>query len=621
MTPRPLHLLKGLNDDQLEAALCDTHCLCSACPGSGKSKTAAQKAAFLLSGNPKVLLGAVTFTKEAATELRDRIIDAAGEQYASRLLVGTFHSLCLIQQSPDRKLQYGGDILSILQRQAGNATRRKLSTSNIAMEGERIAFVVRAIEECGNDMDVDQATSIIEAAKASLAIGHAVDNPDAKALHDIYQAILARNHKIDFQDIIARTVSGMRAGTIAPFPFTHLLIDEFQDTDALQFAWAMLHKDISTLTAVGDDDQSIYAFRAALGYGGMDQFAKELRATRVVLSTNYRCNEEILSPAARLINNNVHRIRKALLAARGPGGSASTVKLHDATAEAEAVRKYAQSVLAGTATDSGAVMAVLARRNLDLDEVESAFRMAEVPFTRTSGRSLFNHPETVVFAELISHACGSAKAKSLDQVLSWVGVDHEDLNALHSAIGGDLRAMKQKDLVASGMRAAGAKTARDLIDMIGAWRALVQEGGREILVLNGIESYLQMHAKKDGEKKRLELLHRCLVAFDKTPLGSRIRKMQENNRNTTPDEPHVVLMTAHGSKGLEWNHVWMVRCNEGVFPPDEAAMEEERRLFYVAMTRARDALVISTTTDGKAPSRFIGESGVPERCAEALPSV
>ena len=117
-------------------------------------------------------------------------------------------------------------------------------------------------------------------------------------------------------------VEGMEQGTIPPYPFTYLLVDEFQDTDPLQYRWIELHaKAGSIVTVVGDDDQSIYAFREALGYRGMESFITEFDAKPVVLGSNYRCRAEILSAADRVIRNNVDRIAKVLRAEKGAGGS------------------------------------------------------------------------------------------------------------------------------------------------------------------------------------------------------------------------------------------------------------------------------------------------------------
>ncbi|MGF6960803.1 superfamily I DNA/RNA helicase [Paraburkholderia youngii] len=282
-------MLDGLNPQQREVAERRGHCVAIACPGAGKTKTIAAKAALLLS-DPAAIVGAVTFSKDAAVELRDRILALAGDGTRKRLIAGTFHSLAF----------------------------RQLGKRDIATDGDRMALIARVIAELGLDCKPEDVVPVIEGIKTNF--GRVEAGTGDAQIYAAYQASLERNGKIDFQDMLRLAVAGMEAGDIEPYHFTDLLVDEFQDTDPLQYRWVELHAQAgANVTVVGDDDQSIYGFRAALGFRGMESFATSFNARRVVLGSNYRCHDEILSAADRVIRNNADRILKVLRAERGPG--------------------------------------------------------------------------------------------------------------------------------------------------------------------------------------------------------------------------------------------------------------------------------------------------------------
>jgi len=225
----------------------DGHCLAIAAPGSGKTKTLAVKAALLLSRGKSVT--AVTFTRDAALELRDRILAIAGQQAVSMLLVGTFHSIDLLMAFPGKqKTAMGADIL-----RKGHS--RLSRPWEIVREGSRRGFVACAIEHAELEPTIEEATAVIEGIKS----GHSKPETQRHAeLAATYQDIMGRHGVIDFQDILLKTNEALDQGVISPLQCDHLLIDEFQDTDLAQFKWAMHHRKSSVLTAVGDDDQSIY---------------------------------------------------------------------------------------------------------------------------------------------------------------------------------------------------------------------------------------------------------------------------------------------------------------------------------------------------------------------------
>ncbi|CAE6863772.1 ATP-dependent DNA helicase Rep [Paraburkholderia aspalathi] len=264
--------------------------------------------------------------------------------------------------------------------------------------------------------------------------------------YNAYQEALARNGKIDFQDLLRLAVAGMEKGEIQPYPFTDLLVDEFQDTDPLQYRWVELHANAGArVTVVGDDDQSIYGFRAALGFRGMESFASTFDAQRVVLGSNYRCRSEILDAADRLIRHNEDRIPKLLRAERGTGGTVDTQRSDDEYIDAVAALDALQPKLA-----AGRSCAILARTNRILDPIESVCRSHGVPYFRASGRSIINRPQGALMCNLLEIVQGT-RLNGLDAVLGHSGMSSDHLALLHREMGSALAQRQKKDLVALGL--------------------------------------------------------------------------------------------------------------------------------------------------------------------------
>ena len=253
-------VLDGLNPDQRETALHRGHCLALATAGSGKTKTMAAKAARLLQEGEMV--AAVTFTRDAALELRNRIIAMAGPGHHGRMLVGTFHSICMLMAHPkERRTDFGSLILKDMRSPFHKPWK-------IVNEGMRRDYIIRALREQGmEEVPLEEASRMIEEVKAGTSRGTLLEGMREVTL--VYNALLQRSGQIDFQDIILKTNVALRSREMTTLPVSELLVDEFQDTDEAQYEWTAAHAKAGTnVTAVGDDDQSIYAFRRALGGSG-----------------------------------------------------------------------------------------------------------------------------------------------------------------------------------------------------------------------------------------------------------------------------------------------------------------------------------------------------------------
>ncbi|MFM0411271.1 ATP-dependent helicase [Paraburkholderia dipogonis] len=562
-------MLDGLNPQQREVAELRRPCVAIACPGAGKTMTIATKAALLLA-DPHTVVGAVTFSKDAAVELRDRILALAGTGARSRLVAGTFHSLA----------------------------NRQLGKRDIATDGDRAGLLARVLAELGLQWKVDEVIPVIERIKTNFG-RVAADSPDARLFH-AYQEALTRNGKIDFQDMLRLSVAGMESGDIEPYRFTDLLVDEFQDTDPLQYRWVELHARAgATVTVVGDDDQSIYGFRAALGFRGMESFAATFGAQRVVLGSNYRCRAEILSAADRVIRNNVERVAKVLRAERGAGGAIVTRRFDDEYADAVAAVEQL-----GPQLGAGNSCAILARTNRILDPIEAVCRSHGVPYYRASGSSVLNRPQGALMCNLLLIVEGR-KQNGLDAVLGYTGMSSTHLSALHRDMGAQLVQRAKKDLVGLGLPEDTASAYRAFMKRLAEWTQM-SERKFYSLALDGVLEMMMTYARDDQAKRAIQATYDVLSRLTGT-FGERIEYLKRDNNK--PTDGALVLTTMHSSKGLEWDHVWITRAEEGVVPDEKSTESEERRLFYVAMTRARDTLTIATIKKNPV-SRFVIESEV-----------
>ena len=596
-------ILSELNPQQREVALHAGHCLSIACPGSGKTKMLATKAATLLNEGERVC--AVTFTRDAALELRERTMKLADPRTKGNLLVGTFHSVCMLMASP-RKHQgeFGRSILSKMQSPFS-------SPWNLVKEGVRIGYIIRAIRESGTKVKLRDATPIIELAKEAGTIPEDLD-PELQAMVSIYIKLMEEANVIDFQDIILKTNLALRNKSMSTLPVDHLLVDEYQDTDKAQYEWTAHHGRAGVaLTVVGDDDQSIYAFRRALGYSGMERFANEFGARQVQLGINYRCRTEILRAAETLISRNTERIEKRLFAQKGEGGVVNWERFKDASTEYAAVAEEAAGALA-----EGATFAVISRTNDELTLLQAAMHMRGVPHRKTDGRSIFDCPEVQVYAALLRSLVKPA-SNDLDQVLAWAGMENDDAGKIRRLFGTNIFIGSKDDFQNAGISARGSEIWRTFAKRHGAWLSQLQQG-HMATVNYGVYEWLGETLQKPHNPAVLDAAHQ-MYEFDGTTLEDHLAKMRARELSQSQADkkgaehedqaPVAMLTTAHGSKGLEFDRVWIVGLQAGSFPSEKSSLEEERRLMFVAMTRAREALFISATKEKK-PSMFIFEAGI-----------
>lgn len=565
-----------LNPYQLRAVEASGHCTVLACPGSGKTRVLSERAARLLASHDKGRLCAVTFTRDAAQELRSRILASCGEAHAKRLAVGTFHSLAL----------------AYLKRTLGNRMPRLLA------EGERLSLLRRCWQQHGGDEPFDDVTRAIDAAKACI---HPTPfaNAAQEAVFRAYQDLLASEGAMDFADLLLTCVQRIASGHMPPLPVRWMLVDEAQDMDEVQMEWVLLHGRAGTeITLVGDDDQSLYAFRQALGYSGLQRVTAALSATETTLPVNYRCAANILDHAARLIAHNQHRAAKKIVAHRDDTGDIRVVRCPDRWSEVDMV------VDAIRQSPRGTEWAILARTNSILDAVEVGLSGARIDFARSGGKSVWEHSIGSVLCGLLRSVVDDSWT-GLANALSFCGVQAGWVND-HSrrSHGGCL-----PRLHAAVEHASDDATRKLLIGLrlgLGAWREQANKD-RASLVVHGVAAFMAEHCTPP-QASLLRKLEGVLAKLN----GSLAQRLAYVTRSTTSGRPapHVHVMTLHASKGLEFDSVWIMGCEDGNLPHADSGEEDERRLMYVGMTRAKNRLVISSAAEEGPPSRFLDESGL-----------
>ena len=550
----------------------------------------------MLARDPRAHVIMATFTREAAAEMRRRVGSAPN------LRVGSFHSLALVQLR-------------------ATGWRRRVASPFVAR-----SMVDNALSLTGADIEPELAGEVI--ARCKIDAGYAQSNPDVAELAAAYRDQLDAARCCDFTDILVDAVQGMEAGVLAPLPADHVLCDEFQDIDAIQFRWLMAHlAHDSICCAVGDDDQSIYGFRRALGYVGMMEFVAATGARIVVLDTNYRSAGRIVALAETLIGNNIDRIPKKMHAAREPGLAPRRVPLASAKDRDERLILDLESICGRQPSPRDAQghvlfrfgvlpgqVAVLARANHQLRDAHAVLRAARIPALRL-GVSIWDVRAAQLFADLLI-ALAEGDGPGLELALRWGRVPQgviDDLRARgHGSLHGLLEA-RHADLPggpavavffdwaahAAGTfrrRRAAADEISARIAAIAAWMVDMVTGTCGMDPDEAEEKRLGMllSDRAQADIEAVEAVRDMLLRLR----GSVKQRLFSARREREDRVDRVVLTTFHAAKGLEWDHVIVLDAAQGIVPrlPENGGSDEdlaeERRLFYVALTRARDGLSI-----------------------------
>lgn len=558
-----------LTRQQQEAVLHDGHLLIVAGPGSGKTSTSVAKATRIIR-DPTRSLVMVTFTKEAAEEMRKRLLKSLAEANLrppdeTRLVVATFHSIAIrhLKRHGLRTRVLSPASQDMIYRDALMASNvDKSEWGDVQKEFERVMYSVDQ-----ESVDVSGST-------------HRVVRR--------YRELLKATGQIDLYTVMRDCALRVHDGSMPPLPFSDMLVDEGQDTDDLQRLWIFAHaKTGCRVTIVGDDDQSIYEWRNALGYEGMRSFLDTFRAHRVELGDNFRSKAEILGPAAVLIAHNQKRLGKHLIARRGRGGAIAGFRAAGSQGQNEVL-----SELIEAAPEQHQNVAVLARTNRSLDMLEIVLRGRGLAYTRL-GRSIWEQPVIAGYVGLLQTLLDGSPAGLLP-TLQLRHVSDQVRSDLLSAMRGNVSpfldgSIPDMDSLDKRDKDVLAELAKDFAywrRQLRASRSGITGSVREVILEVG-EQYARWTRNEHG-KNLIDLCSRILADLKGT-LSSRLMLVSRRDRDLS--KAPIVLMTMHGAKGLEFETVHIIDANKTEDGSTIVRPEAERRLMYVAMTRAKTCCV------------------------------
>jgi len=591
-----------LNPEQAEAVLvCNRPQLILAGAGSGKTRVLTWKIAWLIQkeGWHPWQIVALTFTNKAAKEMRERAEKLMGGDAPEWM--GTFHGICSRVLRRDATLLGYQDGFTIYddgdQKKVINDVCAELGIKNTTADQlRRLISAAKNADETPEDM-----------AKSA--------NPAAQAAARVftrYQRRLRDQNAMDFDDLLLNALELLRKHPerreFWQKRFGYILIDEYQDTNPVQYNLVKLLASHGNILVVGDDDQSIYSWRGADIQNILD-FEKDYPSAHVVkLERNYRSTANILKAASTVIAKNKVRKDKTLKTDAVGGDLITLHHEDDEQMEARRCAKIAQKALA-----SGRSMAVFYRTNSQSRTIEEALRREGVPYVMVGGVRFYDRAE-------------------IKDALAWmrVLVNPRDMMALERAVTAPRRGIGEKTLESyrnsainhyegnlveamcglppGDVRGAGKVTTMG--SLFKAWQTAIAENVpleevcERVIVESGMEESYEKEGTDESEERLnnlRELISACASYRERVPEGGLAGFLEEVALVTDSDgkqlegDKAAVLMTLHTSKGLEFDEVCVAGCEEGLFPlarqdATEEAMEEERRLFYVGVTRARKKL-------------------------------
>ena len=631
-------LFTGLNAEQHRAVeTTEGPLLILAGAGSGKTKTLTHRIAYILATNKATPSGilAVTFTNKAAGEMRGRVGQLLGQAAENRSFMpfmGTFHAICV------RLLRQDGDSIGV--------------PSNFVIfdESDRL----NAIKQACKLLSIDEKSfpprtiaNIISGAKNELSgpeeLTSAGSTPTQRAAAQVFPEYERAMHEagaLDFDDLISYTVRMLKSQSAIrekwQRQFRYIMIDEYQDTNAAQYQLVKLltSKD-KNIAVVGDDWQSVYSWRGA-DFRNILNFERDYPGCTIIkLEQNYRSTKSILDAAHAVISKNQQRSDKRLWTEAGTGQPVQVLQVASERAEGDAIVRRIKHAIDARFRHYGD-FAILYRTNAQSRAVEETFVQYGIPYRIVGGvrfydrkeikdllaylRVVYQPEDRVSFSRIVNVPTRGIGAKSLEAFYAWVLQEHGN-SLLHA-----LAQIGDCDVV-SGKAKRGLvelsdilSVTRELVDTV-APSAVLDSLVRRIEYFSYIDDgTLQGESRRENVKELIGVAGNYhdvgLSGFlEEVALISDLDQAELNN-------DAVTLMTLHAAKGLEFPVVFMVGMEETVFPHsralyDQSEMEEERRLCYVGMTRAREELYMTCASarmlyggmQHNPPSRFLSDSG------------
>lgn len=624
----------SLNDKQKEAVIDDSkHLRIIAGAGSGKTRVLTMRIAYLIEQkhiNPKNVL-AITFTNKAANEMKNRISEMLGEA-GDGAFISTIHSLCVrilkeeigVFGYPKNFTIVDGDDQKTILKEAYkefNIDKKDLSY------GSALDYIANCkYEELSYEKAMDQAYG-----EKKLV--------DKANVYKYYDERLKSLYALDFDDLILFTVRlfKLHKDILKKWSskFIYIHVDEFQDIDKTQYELIkLLSSTHDNVYVVGDPDQTIYTWRGA-DVNIIVNFDKDFKNTKtIILNQNYRSTNNILEGANSLIKYNKSRVPKDLFSENGDGDKIVHKTLPDETSEAYYVVSCIQSLLKQGYEYND--IAILYRSNYLSREVEKVFIENRIPYVIYGGIRFYERMEVkdiLSYLRLIVTGDDLAFQRVINQPKRGIG--QKSIDTIFSLAKENNISMYE--VVKQGLFAKNQSVLESFVDMVERWKSSLdgkplEEVLTDVFEQSGYRSMLE----KENETERIENVKSLIddiKDYQETYPGSTLADYLSmislyTDKANTDGSASVSLMTIHASKGLEFKVVFVVGLSEGIFPSErtmleQKGVEEERRLAYVAYTRAKEKLTLTDTSSfsyvvnsAKTTSRFVKE--VDEKYIEHL---
>lgn len=638
-----IHALKTeLNPEQLRAVTTITGpILIIAGAGSGKTRVITYRIAHMLDeGIPQSAILALTFTNKAAREMEERVKSLTGKKLQN-LTVSTFHA-------------FGVRILR--QDIAKLGWRENFSIYDETDKASLIKESARELQFTSDALDLYKIANLFSNIKTGRKNWETA-NDMYRALYESYEQGLKLYNAVDFDDLIMLPIRLFHEhpDVLAKYRsrYTYIMVDEFQDTSRQQYELMRLLAD-KNIAVVGDDDQSIYSWRGA-DYQNIVQFEKDFPGVKEIrLEQNYRSTETILSAANGVISHNTNRKDKKLWSGNGSGKPIELFMPENESAEADFIAESIQGIAMEerrTYDDFG----ILMRANSQSRAIEEALLQANIPYTMSGGTSFFERLEIKDIVSYLRVAANQSDDINLLRIINTPrrGIGRSTISAINetakqnaSTLWDAIRYL-QKD-PAGALSDSAKKSLGEFIDTIEGARAKLFGGRglankvRELIDDVQYRDYIIGEFQKNEKAVRfklqnIETLLMSIETWENNPDNfdpslfnylNRITLLSRDDIEDDGGKGKVNLMTIHASKGLEFPVVFIAGAEEGLMPharsveETDGDVEEERRLFYVAITRARDKLLITScqkrrrmqATVDCTPSRFLEE--IPENLVE-----
>lgn len=625
-------ILQELNEAQREAVTAPLGpVLVLAGPGSGKTRVLTHRIAYLIRGHhvPPYRILAVTFTNKAAREMRDRIKTLLGEDLRG-LTVGTFHSVCarILREDGERVGLHRGFVIydTTDQRNIIRTALRQLNLDDKLYPPQRVHA---AISRAKNELLPPEAFPVLS-----------YRDEIYRRVYELYQKILRENQGVDFDDLLMLTVQLLRehpdVREIYQRRWPHILVDEFQDTNMAQYTIVrLLAGPEPSLFVVGDEDQSIYGFRGA-DYRNVLRFRRDFpQAKVVVLEENYRSTQTILQVANAIIRHNVNRTPKVLRTRRKGGAKVVVFEAYNEVEEAQFVVDEIASLTAQGEFTPGD-FAIMYRTNAQSRALEEAFIARNMPYRLIGATRFYERREikdTLAYLRIVHNP---DDALSLNRIINVPPrrIGQRTVRALFAAAQEQgvspyrvLHRLAQGEPV-PGIGSAGKRALLSFLDLWEGWLDAREEmgvGSLLELILEDVHYLAYLDDGTEQGRSRVENVRELIAVartYEDIPDGL-TQFLEEvalvSDVDELPEEQGVpVLMTLHMAKGLEFPVVFITGLEEGLLPhsrslEDPEGLEEERRLFYVGITRAKERLYLLHAfrrtrygrDDVSVPSRFL----------------